>query len=203
MLIKPVFAKEQWIYLPFLLLMHILFHRSNTWNNTTKQQQGWGSNIGNGREGWGNGGDGARPGASNHWGEPQKGTGSVGWDSDSDRSGSGCWSEPGRTNTSTSSSNTWVGSGGSNTPDQSTPNPGSNWGDSVHKSNSQSKNLGWGETMKNNQGTQNWGEPNPKPSNEWGNGPEVSTSRGIQGPNKTSGRCPSPVFLCLMKQNVN
>uniref|UniRef100_A0A674N838 Trinucleotide repeat containing adaptor 6A n=1 Tax=Takifugu rubripes TaxID=31033 RepID=A0A674N838_TAKRU len=169
--------------------------RSNTWNNTPKQQQGWGSSIGNGREGWGNGGDGARSGANNHWGEPQKGTGSAGWDSDSDRSGSGCWSEPGRTNTSTStsSSNTWVGSGGSNTPDQSTSNPGSNWGDSVQKPNPQSNSQGWGETMKNTQGTQNWGEPKPKPSNEWGSGPEASPSRGTQGPNKTSGWLGGPM----------
>lgn len=177
----------------FIFLFEL--HRSNTWNNAPKQQQGWGSSIGNGSEGWGNGGDGARSGANNHWGEPQKGTGSVGWDSDSDRSGSGCWSEPGRTNTN-SGSNTWVGSGGSNTPDQSTANPGSSWGDSVHKSNPQSSSHSWGETMKNNQGTQNWGEPNPKPSNEWGNGPEASTSRGTAGPNKASGRCPSLVFYC-------
>lgn len=56
--------------------------------------------------------------------------------------------------------------------------------------------------MKNNQGTQNWGEPNPKPSNEWGNGPEASTSRGTQGPNKSSGRCPSPVFHCWWRQKA-
>lgn len=160
--------------------------RSSTWTNAPKPQQGWGSSSGNGSEGWGNGGDGARPGTNNHWGEPQKGAGSVGWDSDSDRSGSGCWSEPSRT-TNTSSSNTWVGSGGSNTPDQSTPNPGSNWSDSVHKPNPQSNSQGWGEPMKNNQGTQNWCDPNPKPSNEWVKGPESSTSRAAQGPSKPTG----------------
>lgn len=159
--------------------------RSNTWTNTPKPQQGWGSGSGNGSEGWGNSGDINRPGTNSHWGEPQKGASSVGWDSDSDRSGSGCWSEPGR---NTSSSNTWGGSGGTNTPDQSAPNPGSNWGDPAHKPNpSQSNSQSWGEPVKNSHGTKNWGEPNPKPSNEWGKGPESSTSRGTQGPNKPSG----------------
>lgn len=146
----------------------LFLFRSNTWTNAPKPQQGWGSNSGSGSEGWGTGGQ----GGSNHWGEPQKGAGSVGWDSDSDRSGSGCWSEPSRTNTS--SSNTWVGSGGSNTPDQSTPNPGSNWGDLSHKPNPQSN-------------SQNWGEPNPKPSNEWGKGPESNMARGNPGSNKPTG----------------
>lgn len=153
--------------------------RSMTWTNTPKVQQGWGSNGGNGSEGWGSGVDGTRTGVSNHWGEPQKGAGSVGWDSDSDRSGSGCWSEPSRT---TSSSSTWVGSGGSNTPDQSTPNPSSNWGDPVHK-----PNQGWGEPGKNHHGAQNWGEANTKPSNEWSKGPESSMSRGNQGSSKPTG----------------
>lgn len=157
-------------------------------------QQGWGSNSGNGNETWG--GDGSRPGASNHWGEPQKGAGSVGWDSDSDRSGSGCWSEPGRTNTS--SSNTWVSSGGSNTPDQSTPNPGSNWGDTVNKPSPQSNNQGWGESMKNNHGSQNWGESNSKPCNEWGKGPESNMSRGNPSSNKPTGTYLAIIVLLVL-----
>ncbi|XP_077590011.1 trinucleotide repeat-containing gene 6A protein-like isoform X2 [Stigmatopora nigra] len=150
--------------------------RSNTWTNLPKQQQGWGSSMGNGDESWSPAGDNSRTVSNNHWGDPPKGSGSAGWDSDSDRSGSGCWSEPGRTNTS--SSNTWGGSGGSNTPDQSTPNPGSNWNDS--KPNLQNKSQGWGEPVKNNQSAQNWGDSNPKSScttNEWGKGPESSMSR--------------------------
>ncbi|XP_022064225.1 trinucleotide repeat-containing gene 6A protein isoform X2 [Acanthochromis polyacanthus] len=174
--------------------------RSSTWTNAPKPQQSWGSNSGNGNESWGGSGDGTRQGASNHWGEPQKGAGSVGWDSDSDRSGSGCWSEPSRTNTS--SSNTWVGSGGSNTPDQNTPNPGSNWGDSVHKPNPHSNSQGWGEPMKNNHGGQNWGEPNPKPSNEWGKGPESNMSRGSQGPNKPTGWLGGPMPTVGQKEEV-
>ncbi|XP_077412406.1 trinucleotide repeat-containing gene 6A protein-like isoform X1 [Vanacampus margaritifer] len=155
--------------------------RSNTWTNVPKQQQGWGSSSGNEDEGWGTAGDSSRAVSNNHWGDPHKGAGSVGWDSDSDRSGSGCWSEPGRTNTS--SSNTWGGSGGSNTPDQNTPNPGSNWGDS--KPNLQNKSQGWGEPVKNNQGSQNWGDANSKPpytSNEWGKGPESNMSRANNKP---------------------
>uniref|UniRef100_UPI0037E9A14E trinucleotide repeat-containing gene 6A protein-like isoform X1 n=2 Tax=Semicossyphus pulcher TaxID=241346 RepID=UPI0037E9A14E len=164
--------------------------RSNTWTNAPKPQQGWGSSGGNGSETWGNGGDGARPGANNHWGEPQKSAGSMGWDrdSDSDRSGSGCWSDPSRTNTS--SSNTWVGSGGTNTPDQSTPNPGSNWGDTVHKPNPHGNSQGWGE-------------PNPKPSNEWGKGPESNTSRGNQGPNKPTGWLGGPMPTVGQKEEVS
>uniref|UniRef100_A0A667WA86 Trinucleotide repeat containing adaptor 6A n=1 Tax=Myripristis murdjan TaxID=586833 RepID=A0A667WA86_9TELE len=178
--------------------------RSNTWTNAPKQpkqQQGWGGNSGGGSDSWGNGGDGSRGGASNHWGEPQKGAGSVGWDSDSDRSGSGCWSEPSRTNTS--SSNTWVGSGGSNTPDQSTPNPGSNWGDPVPKPKAQNNSQGWGEPMKSNHGAQNWGEPSPKPcnpSNEWGKGPESNMSRGNQGPNKPTGWLGGPMPAVCQKE---
>uniref|UniRef100_A0A3Q1HCD4 TNRC6 PABC binding domain-containing protein n=1 Tax=Anabas testudineus TaxID=64144 RepID=A0A3Q1HCD4_ANATE len=172
--------------------------RSNTWTNVPKPQQGWGSSGGNGSEGWGSNGDGSRGGANNHWGEPQKGGGSVGWDSDSDRSGSGCWSEPSRTNTS--SSNTWVGSGGSNTPDQSTPNPGSNWGDSVHKPNANTP--AWGEPIKNNHAAQNWGEPNPKPSSEWGKGPESSMSRSNQGPNKPTGWHGGPIPTVGQKEEV-
>lgn len=166
-------------------------NRSNTWTNAPKPQQTW---NGNGSEGWGSNGEASRAGASNHWGDPPKGSGSVSWDSDSDRSSSVCWSEPNRTNTS--SSNTWAGSGGSNTPDQSTPNPGSNWGEPVHKPNPQSSNQGWGEAMKNNQGVQNWGEPSSKacnPSNEWGKGTESNISRGVQGPNKPSGWLGGPI----------
>ncbi|XP_054891166.1 trinucleotide repeat-containing gene 6A protein-like isoform X2 [Poeciliopsis prolifica] len=167
--------------------------RSMTWTNTPKAQQSWGSNSGNGSEGWGSGVDSTRTGVSNHWGEPQKGAGSVGWDSDSDRSGSGCWSEPSRT----SSNSTWVGSGGSNTPDQSTPNPSSNWGDPVHK-----PNQGWGEPGKNNHGAQNWGEANTKPSNEWSKGPESSMSRGNQGSSKPTGWLGGPMPAVGQKENV-
>ncbi|XP_068192050.1 trinucleotide repeat-containing gene 6A protein-like isoform X2 [Antennarius striatus] len=170
--------------------------RSNTWTNSPKPQQGWTSNGGNEGESWTNG-DTAQPGPGNYWGEPQKGAGSVGWDSDSDRSGSGCWSEPGRTNTS--SNNTWVGSGGSNTPDQSTQNPGSNWGNSSHKSNPQSNSQGWGEPVNNNQGTQNWGDP--RPSKEWGKGSESSVSRGIQGPNKLTGWLGGPMPAVGQKED--
>ncbi|XP_038136264.1 trinucleotide repeat-containing gene 6A protein-like isoform X1 [Cyprinodon tularosa] len=173
--------------------------RSMTWTNTPKPQQGWGSNRGNASEGWGNNGDCTRSGVSNHWGEPQKGAGSVGWDSDSDRSGSGCWSEPSR-NTA-SSSNTWVGSGGSNTPDQSTPNPGSSWGDSVHKPNSQSS--GWGEPGRNHHGAQNWGDSNTKASNEWGKGPDSSISRGNQGSNKSSGWLGGPMPAVGQKEEAS
>ncbi|XP_034395185.1 trinucleotide repeat-containing gene 6A protein-like isoform X2 [Cyclopterus lumpus] len=171
--------------------------RSNTWTNAPKPQQGWGSNSGNGSERWGNGGDGARAGGKNHWGEPQKGA-----SCDSNRSGSGCWNESSRTNNTSSSSNTWVGSGGSNPPDQSTPNPGSNWGDSVHKPNPQSNNQSWGEPMKNNHGAQNWGEPNPKPSNEWGKGPESNMSRGNQAPNKPTGWQGGPIPAGGTKEEV-
>uniref|UniRef100_A0A8C6KJ98 Trinucleotide repeat containing adaptor 6A n=1 Tax=Nothobranchius furzeri TaxID=105023 RepID=A0A8C6KJ98_NOTFU len=157
--------------------------RSNTWTNTPKVQQGWGS----GSESWGGNVDGPRSGSSKHWGEPQKGGGSVGLDSDSDRSGSGCWSEPSRTNTS--SSNAWAGSGGSNAPDQSTPNPGSNWGDSATKPNPQNNSKGWGEHDKNNHGAQNWSESGSKPSNEWGKDPEPRMSRANQGSNKPTGTC--------------
>ncbi|XP_026181997.1 trinucleotide repeat-containing gene 6A protein isoform X2 [Mastacembelus armatus] len=174
--------------------------RSSTWTNAPKPQQSWGSSSGYGSESWGSGGDSSRGGANNHWGEPQKGAGSVGWDSDSDRSGSGCWSEPSRTNTS--SSNTWVGSGGSNTPDQTTPNPGSNWGDSVHKPNPSNNNQGWGEPMKNNHGAQNWGEMNPKPSNEWGKGPESNMSRCSQGPNKPTGWPGGPMTTVGQKEEA-
>lgn len=159
--------------------------RSSTWSNSSKPQQSWGSSSANVSDTWGASGEATRPSSNNHWGEPQKGAGSVGWDSDSDRSGSVCWSEPSRTNTS--SSNTWVGSGGSNTPDVSTPNPGSTWGEPVLKPKPQSTTQGWAEPSKNNTGAQNWGEPNPKPSNEWGKGPESNMSRGSQGQNKPTG----------------
>ncbi|XP_047214711.1 trinucleotide repeat-containing gene 6A protein-like isoform X2 [Girardinichthys multiradiatus] len=172
--------------------------RSMTWTNTPKMQHGWGTNSGNGSEGWGSS-DCTRTGVSNHCGEPQKGAGSVGWDSD--RSGSGCWSEPSRT-TNTSSSNTWVGSGGSNTPDQSTPNPGSNWGDSVHKPNPQSSSQGWGEPGKNNHGAQNWGESNTKPSNEWVKGPESNISRGNPGSSKSTGWLGGPMPPVGLKEEV-
>lgn len=170
--------------------LHCVLLRSNTWTNAPKPQQGWDSNSGNGNERWSNGGDGHRGGGRNHWGgEPQKGTNSVGWDND--RSGSGCWSEPNRTNNTTSSSsgnNTWAGSGGSNTPDKSTPNAGSNWGDAVHKPNPQGSSQGWGEPMnKSNHGAHNWSEPISKPSNEWGKGPESTMSTGNQVPNKPTG----------------
>ncbi|KAM9392795.1 trinucleotide repeat-containing gene 6A protein-like isoform 2-T3 [Pholidichthys leucotaenia] len=157
-------------------------NRSNTWNNGPVSQQGWGSNSGN--EVWGGSGG----GQSNHWGEPKKGTSSVGWDSDSDRSGSGCWSEPSRTNTS--SGNTWVGSGGSNTPDMSTPNPGSNWGDSAQKPNLQSNGQGWSEPMKINNGAQTWGESKPS---EWGRSNESNKSRGNPGSNKPTGWVGGPI----------
>lgn len=162
---------------------------SNMWSNGPKPVQSWNGNT---SESWGNNGEASRAGANNHWGDPPKGAGSMGWDSDSDRSG--CWSEPGRTNTN--SSNTWIGSGGSNTPDQTAPNPGSNWGEPAHKPNPMSKNQGWGEPMKNNTGMQTWGEPTTKPgnpSNEWGKGPESNTSRGAQGPNKPSGWMGGPM----------
>ncbi|XP_061557520.1 trinucleotide repeat-containing gene 6A protein-like isoform X3 [Phycodurus eques] len=171
--------------------------RSNTWS-VPKQQQGWSSSSGNGDEGWGITGDCSRAASNNHWGDPHKGAGSVGWDSDSDRSGSGCWSEPGRTNTS--SSNTWGGSGGSNTPDQSTPNLGSNWGDS--KPNLQNKSQGWGEPVKNNQGAQNWGDSNSKPSytsNEWGKGPDSNMSRTN---NKPTGWLGGPMPTVGQKDEV-
>ncbi|XP_020775608.2 trinucleotide repeat-containing gene 6A protein isoform X1 [Boleophthalmus pectinirostris] len=164
---------------------------SNMWSNAPKPVQSWNGSTG---ESWGNNGEASRAGASNHWGDPPKGAGSMGWESDSDRSGSGCWSEPGRNNAS--SSNTWGGSGGSNTPDHSTPNPGSNWGEPVHKPSPMSKHQGWGEPMKNNSSTQNWGETTSKPlnsSNEWGKGPESSTSRGGQGTNKPSGWLGGPM----------
>uniref|UniRef100_A0A3B4AD55 Uncharacterized protein n=1 Tax=Periophthalmus magnuspinnatus TaxID=409849 RepID=A0A3B4AD55_9GOBI len=164
---------------------------SNMWSNAPKPAQSWNGSAG---ESWGNNGEASRAGASNHWGDPPKGAGSMGWESDSDRSGSGCWSEPGRNNTS--SSNTWGGSGGSNTPDHSTPNPGSNWGEPVHKPSPMTKHQGWGEPMKNNSSTQNWGESASKPhnpSNEWGKGPESSASRGGQGPNKPSGWLGGPM----------
>ncbi|KAM9746324.1 trinucleotide repeat-containing gene 6A protein-like isoform 3-T4 [Menidia menidia] len=173
--------------------------RSSTWTNAPKPQQGWGSNSGNGNDTWAGSVDGPRGRANNHWGEHQKGAGSVGWDSDSDRSGSGGWSEPSRTNTS--SSNTWVGSGGSNTPDQSTPNPGSTWGDSVHKPNPQPDSQNWGEPVKNNHGTQNWGEPNSK-SCEWGKGPESNMSRGNQGSNKPTGWLGGPMPTVGQKEEV-
>ena len=182
----------------------LFLFRSNTWTNAPKAQQGWSSNSGNGTEGWGSSGDGVRGGANNRWGEPQKTAGSAGWEGDSDRSGSdrsgsdrsgsdrsssGCWNDSSRTNTS--SGNTWVGSGGSNTQDQSASNQGSNWGgESVHKPNSQSNSQSWGEQQKSNHhGAQNWGETTPKPSNEWGKGPEPNMSRGNQGSNKPSGNC--------------
>ncbi|XP_061701673.1 trinucleotide repeat-containing gene 6A protein-like isoform X2 [Syngnathoides biaculeatus] len=170
--------------------------RSNTWT-VTKQQQGWGSTSGNGDEGWGITGDGSRAAANNHWGDPHKGAGSVGWDSDSDRSGSGCWSEPGRTNTS--SSNTWGGSGGSNTPDQSTPNLGSNWGDS--KPNLQNKSQGWADPVKNNQGAQNWADSNSKTSypSEWGKGPDSNTARAN---NKPTGWLGGPMPTVSQKDEV-
>nr|XP_040046309.1 trinucleotide repeat-containing gene 6A protein-like isoform X2 [Gasterosteus aculeatus aculeatus] len=180
--------------------------RSNTWTNAPKPQQGWDSNSGNGNERWSNGGDGHRGGGRNHWGgEPQKGTNSVGWDND--RSGSGCWSEPNRTNNTTSSSsgnNTWAGSGGSNTPDKSTPNAGSNWGDAVHKPNPQGSSQGWGEPMnKSNHGAHNWSEPISKPSNEWGKGPESTMSTGNQVPNKPTGWLGGPIPAVGTKEEVS
>ncbi|KAF7220840.1 trinucleotide repeat-containing gene 6A protein isoform X1 [Nothobranchius furzeri] len=171
--------------------------RSNTWTNTPKVQQGWGS----GSESWGGNVDGPRSGSSKHWGEPQKGGGSVGLDSDSDRSGSGCWSEPSRTNTS--SSNAWAGSGGSNAPDQSTPNPGSNWGDSATKPNPQNNSKGWGEHDKNNHGAQNWSESGSKPSNEWGKDPEPRMSRANQGSNKPTGWLGGPMPTVGPKEEVS
>ncbi|KAK7939864.1 hypothetical protein WMY93_003190 [Mugilogobius chulae] len=159
---------------------------SNTWSNNMNKEEG----SFEGR-------------ASNHWGDPPKGAGSMCWETDSDRSGSGCWSEPGRNN-NTSSSNTWGGSGGSNTPDHSTPNPGSNWGDSIHKPSP--KSQGWGEQpMKNNPSVQNWGEPTSKPcnsSNEWGKGPESSTSRGGQASNKPSGWLGGPIPAVCPKEDM-
>lgn len=175
--------------------------RSSTWSNTSKPQQSWGSSSANVSDTWGASGETTRPSSNNHWGEPQKGAGSVGWDSDSDRSGSVCWSEPSRTNTS--SSNTWVGSGGSNTPDVSTPNPGSTWGEPVLKPKPQSTTQGWAEPSKNNTGAQNWGEPNPKPSNEWGKGPESNMSRGSQGQNKPTGWLGGPMPTVGQKEEVS
>ncbi|XP_067332253.1 trinucleotide repeat-containing gene 6A protein-like isoform X1 [Channa argus] len=175
--------------------------RSNTWTNAPKPQQGWGSSSGNTNEGWGSGGDSARGGTNNHWGEPTKNTGSAGWESDSDRSGSGYWSEPSRANTS-SSNNTWIGSGGSNTPDQSTPNPGPNWADSVQKPNTQSSSQAWGEPMKNSYGAQNWGEGNSKSSNEWGKGPETNMPRTNQGSNKPTGWHGGPIPTVGQKEEV-
>ncbi|KAM8824943.1 LOW QUALITY PROTEIN: trinucleotide repeat-containing gene 6A protein-like [Synchiropus picturatus] len=168
---------------------------SNTWTNAPKPQQSWGS----GTENWGPGGDNTRASSNNHWGEPQKGAGSVGWDSDSDRSG--CWSETGRTNTS--SSNTWTGSGGSNTPDQSTTNPGSNWNDSMPKPNMQNKSQGWGEPNSNS-GMQTWGT-NSKSCNtsEWGKGPDANMSRSNQGPNKPSGWLGGPMPTVGHKEEMS
>ncbi|XP_072298719.1 trinucleotide repeat-containing gene 6A protein-like isoform X3 [Eucyclogobius newberryi] len=170
---------------------------SNTWNNGPKPQQSWNGNTG---ESWGNNGEASRAGASNRWGDSPKG-GSMGWESDSDRSGSG-WSELGRNNTS--GSNTWGGSGGPNTPDHSTPNPGSNWGEP--KPSPMSKPQGWGEPMKSNSTTQNWAEPTSKhcnPSNEWGKGPESSAPRGGQAPNKPSGWLGGPMPAVCPKEEMS
>ncbi|CAL9693829.1 unnamed protein product [Knipowitschia caucasica] len=175
---------------------------SNMWTNAPKPQQSWNGNTG---ESWSNNADASRAGASNHWGDPPKGAGSMSWESDSDRSGSGCWNETGRNKTS--NSNTWGGSGGSNTPDNSTPNPGSNWGEPVHKPSPMSRHQGWGEPMKNNSNAQNWGEPPSKssnPSNEWGKGPESGAPRG--GPtsnNKPSGWLGGPMPTAGQKEDVS
>ncbi|CAL8264536.1 unnamed protein product, partial [Gadus morhua 'NCC'] len=187
--------------------------RSNTWTNAPRQprqQQGWGG--GGGGEGWGNGGGGDssssssyRGGSNNHWGDAQKGGGGGGggggaWEGDSDRSGSGCWSDPSRANANNGGGgggNTWTGSSAANTQDQGNHNQGSNsWGDPTGpKPAPQGRGQGWGEPQKHHHGNQSWGEPPPKtsnPSNEWGKGPEP-VARGGQGPTKPTGWMGGPI----------
>ena len=192
--------------------------RSNTWTNAPRQprqQQGWGG--GGGGEGWGNGGGGDssssssyRGGSNNHWGDAQKGGGGGGgggaWEGDSDRSGSGCWSDPSRANANNGGGgggNTWTGSSAANTQDQGNHNQGSNsWGDPTGpKPAPQGRGQGWGEPQKHHHGNQSWGEPPPKtsnPSNEWGKGPEP-VARGGQGPTKPTG---DASFILLMSALV-
>ncbi len=135
--------------------------KSSSWNNPQKAKQGWG-------------GEGSK---GNHWGEPQK-SGSGGWDSDSDRSGSG-WSGPGRCGTS----NTWGGSGGTNTPDQSGQTTG--WGEPT-KTNDQ--NQTWGEPIKSSHSNPTWGD-NAKPNNssEWGKSQDSSMGTFRSGSNSQPG----------------
>lgn len=142
--------------------------KSSSWSNGQKTKQGWSGSSG---EGWG--GEGSR---GNHWGEPQK-SGSGGWDSDSDRSGSG-WSEPGRCNT-----NAWGGSGGASTPDQGGQSAG--WGDSAKTNN---QNQGWGEPIKPSHSNPAWGEA-AKSSNqsEWGKGQDGNAGTFRAGNGSPSG----------------
>ncbi|XP_051571900.1 trinucleotide repeat-containing gene 6A protein-like isoform X2 [Myxocyprinus asiaticus] len=159
--------------------------KSSSWNNTQKAKQGWGGPSAG--EGWG----GECP-KGNHWEEPQK-SGSGGWDSDSDRSGSG-WSEPGHCGTS----NTWGGSGGTNTPDQSGPTTG--WGEPAKTNN---QNQGWGEPIKPSHSNPTWGDATkPNNSSEWGKSQEfiMGTFRsgntpqtGAPGQNKPTGWLGGPM----------